>query len=175
MNINRLTIIGGMSGTSLDGLDIVKCHFIKSKNWDYKIEKGITIKYSDFWKKTLSNLHLKGEKEINKINLEYGNFIGNEINKFISNNNSKIDLISSHGHTIFHEPEKKLTLQIGDGQTISNISKCTTVSNFRALDVSLHGQGAPLVPIEIYIYFQNINIVLTLGALQIFQSKKTIA
>ena len=70
MNINRLTIIGVMSGTSLDGLDIVKCHFIKSKNWDYTIEKGITIKYSDFWKKTLSNLHLKGEKKINKINIE---------------------------------------------------------------------------------------------------------
>ena len=172
MNINRLTIIGVMSGTSLDGLDIVKCHFIKSKNWDYTIEKGITIKYSNFWKKTLSNLHLKGEKEIKKINIEYGSFIGNEINKFISNNNSKIDLIASHGHTIFHEPEKKLTLQIGDGQTISNISKYTTVSNFRALDVSLNGQGAPLVPIGDLHLFSKYKYCLNIGGFANISIKK---
>ena len=172
ININHLTIIGVMSGTSLDGLDIVKCHFFKGKNWDYTIEKGITIKYSDFWKKTLRNLHLKEQKEISKINIEYGSFIGNEINKFISNNNSKIDLIASHGHTIFHEPEKKLTLQIGDGQTISNISKCTTVSNFRALDVSLNGQGAPLVPIGDLHLFSKYKYCLNIGGFANISIKK---
>ena len=135
-NINHLTVIGVMSGTSLDGIDIVKCQFLKTNTWNYKIEKGETIKYSKKWKKTLSNLHLKSKKEINKINIEYGRLIGNEINKFISDKNSKIDLIASHGHTIFHEPEKNITLQIGDGQTISNITKSTTVSNFRELDVA---------------------------------------
>ena len=172
-NINHLTVIGVMSGTSLDGLDIVKCQFLKTKKWNYKIEKGETVKYSKKWKKTLSNLHLKSKKEINKINIEYGRLIGNEINKFISDKNSKIDLIASHGHTIFHEPEKNITLQIGDGQTISNITKSTTVSNFRELDVSLNGQGAPLVPIGDLHLFSKYKYCLNLGGFANISIKKS--
>ena len=109
---NKYTVIGVMSGTSLDGIDICKCHFNKHKNWTYKIENGVTIKYSKKWIKTLNSLHSKDKKLINKINIEYGELIGNEINKFIKDNNSDIDFISSHGHTIFNQPEKKMTLQI---------------------------------------------------------------
>ena len=144
---NKYTVIGVMSGTSLDGIDICKCHFYKHKNWTYKIENGVTIKYSKKWIKTLNSLHTKDKKLINKINIDYGELIGNEINKFIQDNNCDIDFIASHGHTIFHQPEKKITLQIGDGQTIANTTNLTTISNFRKLDVELNGQGAPLVPI----------------------------
>ena len=72
----------------------------------YKIENGVTIKYSKKWIKTLNSLHSRDEKFINEINIEYGELIGNEINKFIKDNNSDIDFIASHGHTIFHQPEK---------------------------------------------------------------------
>ncbi len=161
--INKYTIIGVMSGTSLDGLDIVKCHFSKTHSWSYKIERGITVKYSKSWKKKLKDTFLKSKKEVHKTNIEYGHFIGKEINKFIKNDKSKIDFISSHGHTIFHNPDQKFTLQIGDGQTIANTTKIKTISDYRSLDVKLNGQGAPLVPIGDKYLFSDYKYCLNLG------------
>lgn len=161
--INKYSVIGVMSGTSIDGLDIVKCDFIKNDKWKYTIEKGITIKYSKKWKETLNNIHQKPLKEIHEISIEYGKLIGQEINKFIKKNKFNIDLISSHGHTVFHQPEKKITLQIGDGQTISNTTNKLTISNFRKLDVKLNGQGAPLVPVGDFHLFSKYKYCLNLG------------
>ena len=169
---NKYTVIGVMSGTSLDGIDICKCHFYKHKNWTYRIENGVTIKYSKKWNKTLNSLHSRDEKFINEINIEYGELIGNEINKFIENNNCDIDFIASHGHTIFHQPEKKITLQIGDGQTIANTTNITTISNFRKLDVELNGQGAPLVPIGDLFLFNEYKYCLNLGGFSNLSIKK---
>lgn len=169
---NKYTVIGVMSGTSLDGIDICKCHFYKHKNWTYKIEYGVTIKYSKKWIKTLNSLNSRDEKFIKKINIEYGELIGNEINKFIKDNNCDIDFIASHGHTIFHQPEKKITLQIGDGQTIANTTNLTTISNFRKLDVELNGQGAPLVPIGDLFLFKEYKYCLNLGGFSNLSIKK---
>ena len=169
---NKYTVIGVMSGTSLDGIDICKCHFNKHKNWTYRIENGVTIKYSKKWNKTLNSLHSRDEKFINEINIEYGELIGNEINKFIKDNNSDIDFIASHGHTIFHQPEKKMTLQIGDGQTIANTTNLKTISNFRKLDVELNGQGAPLVPIGDLFLFCEYKYCLNLGGFSNISIKK---
>ena len=169
---NKYTVIGVMSGTSLDGIDICKCYFNKDKNWTYRIENGVTIKYSKKWIKTLNSLHTRDEKFINKINIEYGELIGNQINKFIKDNNSDIDFIASHGHTIFHQPEKKITLQIGDGQTIANTTNLTTISNFRKLDVELNGQGAPLVPIGDLYLFKDYKYCLNLGGFSNLSIKK---
>tara|TARA_B110000263_G_scaffold51305_1_gene42951 strand:- start:6821 stop:7888 length:1068 start_codon:yes stop_codon:yes gene_type:complete len=161
--INKYSVIGVMSGTSLDGLDIIKCSFTKNDNWQYIIEKGTTIKYSEKWIKTLRTIHQKPLKKINEISIKYGTFIGEEINKFIKKNEFNVDFIASHGHTIFHQPEKKYTLQIGDGETISNTTNKLTISNFRKLDVKLNGQGAPLVPIGDIHLFSNYKYCLNLG------------
>lgn len=161
--INKYSVIGVMSGTSLDGLDIIKCSFTKNDKWQYIIEKGTTIKYSEKWIKTLRTIHQKPLKKINEISIKYGTFIGEEINKFIKKNEFNVDFIASHGHTIFHQPEKKYTLQIGDGETISNTTNKLTISNFRKLDVKLNGQGAPLVPIGDIHLFSNYKYCLNLG------------
>mgnify|MGYP001396537407 FL=1 len=169
---NKYTVIGVMSGTSLDGIDICKCYFNKDKNWTYRIENGVTIKYSKKWIKTLNSLHTRDEKFINKINIEYAKLIGNEINKFLEDNNSDIDFVASHGHTIFHQPENKITLQIGDGQTIANTTNLKTISNFRKLDVELNGQGAPLVPIGDLYLFKDYKYCLNLGGFSNLSIKK---
>ena len=161
--INKYSVIGVMSGTSLDGLDIIKCNFTKNDKWQYIIEKGTTIKYSKKWIKTLRTIHQKPLKKINEISIKYGNLIGEEVNKFIKKNEFNVDFISSHGHTVFHQPEKKITLQIGDGKTISNTTNKLTISNFRKLDVKLNGQGAPLVPIGDIHLFSNYKYCLNLG------------
>ena len=160
---NIYHIIGVMSGTSLDGVDLVKCIIRKDKTWKYKIESHETIKYSKYWYNKLKYLHLKTHAEIQKADEEYGAFLGEKINNHIIQNNVKCDYISSHGHTIFHQPKNSLTLQIGNGRIISDITKITTINNFRQLDVKLKGQGAPLVPIGDSLLFPEYKYCLNLG------------
>ena len=163
-------VLGLMSGTSLDGVDLAICSFTKNKNWHYKIEKSTTIKYSKYWLETLSNLHKKPEKIINEIDLKYGDLLSKLCNKFLKN--EKIDYISSHGHTIFHQPENNFTLQIGNGNVISKNTKKITINNFRNLDVSLKGQGAPLVPVGDMLLFRKYKYCVNLGGFANVSIKK---
>ena len=165
-------IIGLMSGTSLDGLDIVKCIFKKEKKWSYIVEKYQTIEYSVFWEEKLKNLHKKDKKEITKCGIEYGKYLGVKVNEFLKKNNLKTDYISSHGHTIFHDPKNQYTLQIGDGQSILNSTNITIINNFRELDISLFGEGAPLVPIGDLHLFNKYKYCLNLGGFANISEKK---
>ena len=162
--MDKIEVIGVMSGTSLDGLDL--CHVIFDlKNLsDFKIANSISISYNSNILEKLHNIVERKPEEINKIDLEYGTFIGESINKFISDFNLKnINLISSHGHTVFHQPEMGITLQIGNGEIINKMTGIKTVNNFRAQDLSLSGQGAPLVPIGDKILFSKFKYCLNLG------------
>ena len=154
MNLSiKYRVLGVMSGTSLDGIDLAICTFNKNSNWKFKITKYKTFKYSNYWKKTLETLHTKNTVSISKIDIKYGELLAKTINIFLAN--EKVDFIASHGHTIFHQPENNFTLQIGNGKTIANITKIPTINNFRKLDVSLGGQGAPLVPIgDLYLFHE---------------------
>ena len=154
-------VLGVMSGTSLDGIDLALCNFSKTKTWQFNIEKCITIPYSKYWKKTLENLHSNSASKINQVDKEYGVFIGNTINEFLAHD--QVDFIASHGHTIFHQPENKYTLQIGSGKEIAKITNTITINDFRSLDVSLNGQGAPLVPVGDLYLFSKYKYCINLG------------
>jgi len=155
--------IGVMSGTSLDGLDIVLCEFSYKDKWNFEILKSETITYSDEWKNKLLNAPVITGYDLSILNKEFGNFIGHSVNKFKQDINFNIDLIASHGHTVFHQPEKKLTLQIGDGHEIAVVTNILTISDFRSMDVALGGQGAPLVPIGDKLLFNNYDFYINLG------------
>ncbi|MBL6591444.1 MAG: anhydro-N-acetylmuramic acid kinase [Flavobacteriaceae bacterium] len=162
--MDKIEVIGVMSGTSLDGLDL--CHVIFDlKNLsDFKIANSISIRYNSNILEKLHNIVERESEEINNIDIVYGTFIGESINKFISDFNLKnINLISSHGHTVFHQPEMGITLQIGNGEIINKMTGIKTVNNFRAQDLSLGGQGAPLVPIGDKILFSKFKYCLNLG------------
>jgi anhydro-N-acetylmuramic acid kinase len=163
--MDNYKVIGIMSGTSLDGVDLAYCEFNFDKSWKFQLYHTKTISYANSWKNKLSNLINASKEEIKIANIEYGEYLGLLVQDFIRENKISPDFISSHGHTIFHQPEKKHTLQIGDGQVISNIVKLPVVFDFRSLDVQLGGQGAPLVPIGDKLLFDQYDSCINFGGI----------
>ena len=161
---NSINIIGLMSGTSVDGLDICYVSFDNHDPSKYEIIDCETIDYDDNLKTKLKNVIKMDNDQIKQIDKEFGEFIGLNVLKFIKKNTLyKADLISSHGHTVFHEPEFNKTLQIGNGEIINKVTKIKTVNNFREQDIQLGGQGAPLVPIGDKLLFDDYKYCLNLG------------
>jgi anhydro-N-acetylmuramic acid kinase len=141
-------VIGVMSGTSLDGLDLAYTEFIFTNKWSFRIIKAETIKYSTEWKNLLQHLISKPFDELKSIDDKYTTYISSIINRFISDNGViELDAVCSHGHTALHQPEKGLTYQIGNQEKLSKLIGKTVVCDFRVQDVELGGQGAPLVPV----------------------------
>ena len=161
---NSINIIGLMSGTSVDGLDICYVSFDNHDPSKYEIIDCETIDYDDNLKTKLKNIIKLDNDQIKQIDKEFGEFIGLNVLKFIKKNTLyKADLISSHGHTVFHEPKFNKTLQIGNGEIINKVTKIKTVNNFREQDIQLGGQGAPLVPIGDKLLFDDYKYCLNLG------------
>lgn len=160
-------VIGLMSGTSLDGVDLAYCKFIfKNNSWEYQIIHAKCIQYDQLWKKKLANAENENALAISILDVELGKYFAILINNFIEENNiNAVDFIASHGHTIFHQPEHNLTLQIGSGASISANTGISTVCDFRTMDVSMGGQGAPLVPIGDRDLFSNFDFCLNIGGI----------
>ena len=139
--------IGMMSGSSLDGLDLACVEFIRGRNqWKYKIICAETRRYPPVWKEKLSTLGKKPAAVFAHAHVEYGHFLGEEANKFIRRHHLHPQFIASHGHTVFHQPHKGFTFQIGDGAALMAETGLPVVADFRSADVARGGQGAPLVP-----------------------------
>ncbi len=159
-------VIGLMSGTSLDGLDIAYCTFTNSENnWNYRIEQTQCIEYDQKFKQQLKESIELPEQELKKLDLEFGKWIGTQLKKFVESNKLEVDLIASHGHTVHHRPDQGITVQIGDGAQIAMQTGIKTICDFRTLDVSLGGQGAPLVPIGDQLLFSEYEFCLNLGGI----------
>lgn len=162
--MKKCRAIGLMSGTSLDGLDIALCEFErKDESWKSTIVKAETHPYNDEWKHKLLEAHTINGYDLTKLDIEYGHLLGSIVKKFCNSHKNKIDFVSSHGHTVFHNPKDGVTLQIGNGAAIAASSGISTISNFRILDVMLQGQGAPLVPIGDMMLFGEYDYCLNLG------------
>ncbi|MBN2273821.1 MAG: anhydro-N-acetylmuramic acid kinase [Bacteroidales bacterium] len=156
--------LGVMSGTSLDGLDLALCHFsLSDGQWSYAIHKAVTLPYPDSWQQRLKNAPSLDGLSLLLLHKEYGRYIGEQINAFLSGSNERPDLIASHGHTVFHMPENGLTFQLGDGAVLASSCNMTTITDFRSFDVALGGQGAPLVPIGDEMLFGDYDYCLNLG------------
>lgn len=155
-----------MSGTSLDGLDICYASFERNdaQQWSFDILKAETICYSKIWERKLRDSYSLSAPDLMELHSEYGFYLGKEVQSFISKNNiQKLDVISSHGHTVFHQPQKKFTVQIGDGRAIKLQNNFPVVYDFRSQDVLMGGNGAPLVPIGDLLLFSKYDACLNLG------------
>lgn len=169
----KIQVIGLMSGTSLDGLDICFAAFEKKNGWNFEILKAETIPYPENWENKLRHsIHLSSE-ELLELHSEYGFYLGQRVKQFISDHHlDHIDLISSHGHTVFHQPQRKFTLQIGDGRAIIIETGLPVIYDFRSQDVLMGGNGAPLVPIGDELLFSEYDACLNLGGFSNISLKK---
>lgn len=148
----------------MDGVDIAFCEFMfENQKWSFKIKEAKTIPYDQNWSVRLSQLHKQPIHLFPKTDAFYGRYLGKIANQFIAENQLNIDFVSSHGHTIFHQPENGFTAQIGCGAGISAECGLPVVNNFRVMDVVLGGQGAPLVPIGDQFLFAEYDACLNLG------------
>lgn len=165
--MNHWSVIGVMSGTSLDGLDIAFCQFESGSNgeWSYQIKAAECFPYDKFWKQKLSMAHLLNGLDLLMLNNAYGLYIGEIINSFRDKYSVYPDFIASHGHTIFHQPDNKISFQLGAGAAISAKTGMMVVCDFRAIDVHLGGQGAPLVPMGDALLFKEYDYCLNLGGI----------
>jgi anhydro-N-acetylmuramic acid kinase len=165
MNKTVYRIVGVMSGTSLDGVDLIYVTFTFFEGtWNYKIHASNTVSYSKKWQDVLKNVVSKPLEDIQEIDIEYTDYLASFIQNFIAEHNiEQIDAICSHGHTALHQPEKGMTYQIGNLPSLYQLLNIPIVCNFRVQDVALGGQGAPLVPIGDRLLFSEYDFCLNLG------------
>src|SRR6201999_3378963 len=173
-------VIGLMSGSSLDGLDIAYVHLQEKaastqplqKTWEFEPIQTACYPYPDTWKQRLASASTLPALDYQLLHVEYGHYLGEQVLRFIEefSLHFKIQLIVSHGHTSFHWPARRMTAQLGDGAAIAAETRINVVSDLRAMDLALGGQGAPIVPIGErlllpgYAYFLNLGGIANISA-----------
>ncbi len=158
-------VLGIMSGTSLDGLDIAQVNFTYLDGvWDFSLGICTTISYPIETKAQLANLVDLSDHDLNAVDNQYTHYLGSQIRQFImANNIVNLDAVCSHGHTAVHKPNLGITRQIGNQEVLSKLIGVPVVCDFRVQDVVLGGQGAPLVPVGDKLLFKTYDYCLNLG------------
>lgn len=148
----------------MDGLDLILARFqMSGDDWVFDIDKSKTVEYGESIFDLLSNSNKQSKKNLKNADLVFGEWIGEAINAFTTS--YQIDLNAIHGHTAIHSPKQNISLQLGNGSIIAEITNNPTVTEFRSLDVSLGGEGAPLVPFGDFQLFSDYDVCLNLGGI----------
>lgn len=157
--------IGLMSGTSIDGIDLICVDFsYTDSKYSYDILASHCYAYSDEWRKKLTDLVNISPSRLTDLHFKLGHLFSEKVKLFISEYNlQNIDYISSHGHTALHNPQENYTLQIGNPICIMQNTQIPVIADFRSQDVVLGGQGAPLVPIGDKYLFSEYSYKVNLG------------
>lgn len=160
--------IGLMSGSSLDGLDLAFADFTEQGGqWTYEIKETACYAYTAEWTEKLSKATQLNALDYQLLHTAYGHYLGEQVNRFINEKQLHFQaaLVASHGHTSFHLPARKMTAQLGDGAAIAAVTGLPVVSDLRAMDVALGGQGAPIVPIGEKLLFHGYDFFLNIGGI----------
>lgn len=167
-------VIGLMSGSSLDGLDLAYVHLQEKaatgkgfKSWEYTLVHTVCYPYSDSWRQRLAGAAGLSALAYQLLHAEYGRYLGEQVLRFIEEFglHFQVQLIASHGHTAFHQPGNRMTAQLGDGAALAAVTRINVVSDLRSMDVALGGQGAPIVPVGEKWLFPEYEFFLNLGGI----------
>jgi len=166
MHPERYTLLGLMSGTSGDGLDLAHCHFdYHQGSWSFEILQAETLVFPTELGHRLATSHEMTGLELFQLDVDFGAWMGLQVKEFCMANQVKPQAVASHGHTVFHQPTKKLSLQLGNGWALHQACGEKVITDFRMLDVQLGGQGAPLVPIGDHFLFPQVDFCINLGGI----------
>jgi anhydro-N-acetylmuramic acid kinase len=157
-----------MSGSSLDGLDIAYVHLHSGAGkWGYTLESAETVPFAPEWRSRLERATSLSARDYLLLHHEFGRYIGEQVNQFIQSRSLdfQVQLVASHGHTVFHLPALGMTSQLGDGAAIAAATGLPVVTDLRALDMAYGGQGAPIVPIGEKYLFPGFSHFLNLGGI----------
>ncbi|MGM0392491.1 MAG: anhydro-N-acetylmuramic acid kinase [Bacteroidota bacterium] len=164
MKKNEFKVLGVMSGTSLDGIDLAYVHFNKQQDWEFQVITAETLPYTSEWKKKLTQAINFNIEDLKMLDENYTSYLAGVISEFIKKHEiTDLDAVCSHGHTVKHEPENGITLQIGNLPELAVLTGQTVICDFRVQDVALGGQGAPLVPVGDELLFPQYKYCLNLG------------
>ena len=155
-------VLGLMSGTSLDGMDAAIVRFNKDQNQTWELIESYEFSYPNDLKKLVTDC-FKNSSLKNRVDVAFARWTVECIHKIQSTCAVPINLIGTHGQTIFHEPKNKFTFQAGCLKTIATQVNVPVVTDFRVQDVLLGGQGAPLVPMGDSLLFGDFEAALNLG------------
>ncbi|MCF1750362.1 anhydro-N-acetylmuramic acid kinase [Mariniradius sediminis] len=158
-------VVGLMSGTSGDGLDIAYCEFEKNDTWAFSIRTAETAPFPKKLGKKLKKAHTLNGLKLTKLDVDFGRWMGEQVKEFVSRHGLEPEAVASHGHTVFHQPQNGISLQIGNGWSLRQACGLTVINDFRMLDVQLGGQGAPLVPIGDQLLFGAYDYCINLGGI----------
>lgn len=165
MSTTLYPVIGLMSGTSGDGLDLAYCQFSKDENWSFEFLHTSTVSFPGHLKDRLLDSHLLSALDLALLDVDFGKWMGEKVREFCQTNQIEPLAVCSHGHTVFHQPTKGLSLQIGNGWALRVASGLPVINDFRMLDIQLGGQGAPLVPIGDELLFPESDFCVNLGGI----------
>jgi anhydro-N-acetylmuramic acid kinase len=166
-----LHVLGLMSGSSLDGLDLAFCRFelrtpaTPVSLVDWAVLAADTVSYPAEWIDRLRSAPTLPGRELWRLHTDLGRLYGTWSARFLAEQRPVADLISSHGHTVFHFPAAGFTTQLGDGAAIAAQTGIDTVDQLRSADVALGGQGAPLAPLADRYFFPEYPACLNLGGI----------
>ncbi len=161
-------VIGCMSGSSMDGLDVAYCVLSDvGGNWSCEIEAAESVSFSEEWNKKLQTITEMSARELLQTHADFGHYIGEQLNIFIKKNSlqHKVHFVASHGHTVFHSPSTSMTFQMGDGASIAAELELPVITDLRNMDVAFGGQGAPVVPIAEKLLWSGYHYFLNLGGI----------
>jgi anhydro-N-acetylmuramic acid kinase len=164
--MKEFKIIGLMSGTSLDGLDIAYVRFSEEYGkTEYEILRAECVPYDAGWREKLRGSFYQTAEGITALDAEYGRFLGARVRDFAQRYHisDEVDFVASHGHSVFHRPDLGYNLQIGNGAWLHAVSGFRVICDFRTLDIAFGGQGAPLVPIGDQLLFGEYDYCLNIG------------
>lgn len=166
-------ILGVISGSSLDGIDMAHCNFKFNRTSEgalqltkWTLNACATYPFDPEWYSDLSDGTHASATDLLKLDQLFGKLIGSKASEFLSNRSLVADYIASHGHTIHHYPSDGFTCQIGHGASIVEASLTPAITGFRDQDIAAGGQGAPVAPIaDAWLFDPAITFFLNLGGI----------
>ena len=175
---SRYTVLGIMSGSSLDGIDLAVCTFFLDPDQpdpvgDWRIDAARTVAYSEAWRARLRAAAQLPARELQALDADLGHWIGEQVVAFLQQTSVAPPLlIGCHGHTVFHEPAEGYSLQIGAGGAIAAVTGLPVVTDLRSADIAAGGEGAPLAPVADRHLFPQYRAFLNLGGIANFSIRR---